>query len=49
MAFIQIWFLPVALLVTSTVVAFPLSRYMTWSMDGKYRPWSVFRFSPTAA
>ncbi|MDR3554694.1 MAG: potassium-transporting ATPase subunit KdpA [Syntrophobacteraceae bacterium] len=42
MAFIQIWFLPIALLVTATVVAFPLGRYMAWIMDGKYRPWKVF-------
>ena len=42
MTFIQIWLLPIALLVTATVVAFPLSRYMAWIMDGKYRPW---RFS----
>ena len=42
--FIQIWLLPLALLVTATVVAFPLSRYMAWIMDGKYRPWPVFRW-----
>ncbi len=44
MTFIQIWLLPIALLVTATVVAFPLSRYMAWIMDGKYRPWAVFRW-----
>lgn len=36
--FLHIWFLPLALLVTATVVALPLSRYMAWIMDGKYRP-----------
>jgi len=40
--FIQTWFLPIALLVAGTLIAFPLSRYMAWIMDGKYRPLSVF-------
>ncbi len=40
--FIQTWILPLALLVTATLVAFPLSRYMTWIMEGKYRPLPVF-------
>jgi K+-transporting ATPase ATPase A chain len=35
--FMQIWFLPIALLVTATLVAYPLSRYLAWIMDGKYR------------
>jgi K+-transporting ATPase ATPase A chain len=35
---IQTWFLPFALLATATGVAFPLSRYLVWIMDGKYRP-----------
>jgi K+-transporting ATPase ATPase A chain len=42
--FIQTWVLPLALLVTATVVAFPLSRYMAWIMEGKYRPLPVFRW-----
>lgn len=42
--FIQTWLLPFALLATATIVAFPLSRYMAWIMDGKYRPWTVFRW-----
>ena len=29
---------------TATLVAFPLSRYMAWIMDGKYRPRSAFRW-----
>ena len=37
--FIQTWLLPFMLLLVATVVAFPLSRYMAWIMDGKYRPW----------
>ncbi len=31
------WFLPIAILVTATVVAVPLSRYMAWIMEGRYR------------
>ena len=40
--FIQTWFLPFALLAAATIIAFPLSRYMAWIMEGKYRPLSVF-------
>jgi K+-transporting ATPase ATPase A chain len=29
--------LPLALLATATILAFPLSRYMAWVMDGKFR------------
>lgn len=38
----QTWLLPFALLATATLVAFPLSRYLAWVMDGKYRPLPVF-------
>ncbi len=31
------WFLPILLLVTTTLIAIPLSRYLAWIMDGKYR------------
>ena len=40
--FMQTWLLPFALLATATIVAFPLSRYLAWVMDGKYRPLPVF-------
>jgi K+-transporting ATPase ATPase A chain len=40
--FIQTWFLPFALLATASIIAFPLSRYMAWIMDGKYRPFRAF-------
>ncbi len=40
--FMQTWFLPILILVTASVVAFPLSRYLAWIMDGKYRPLAVF-------
>jgi len=39
--FIQIWLLPFLLLVAATLIAFPLSRYLAWIMDGKYRPLPV--------
>ncbi len=39
--FIQTWLLPFLLLVVATVVAFPLSKYMAWIMNGKYRPWGI--------
>jgi K+-transporting ATPase ATPase A chain len=39
--FIQIWLLPFCLLAAATLIAFPLSRYMAWIMDGKYRPLPV--------
>jgi len=42
--FIQTWLLPLAILATATLVAFPLGRYMAWIMDGKYRPLPVFRW-----
>ena len=42
--FVQTWFLPFALLVVAIAIAIPLSRYMAWIMDGKYRPLPVFRW-----
>lgn len=42
--FLQTWFLPFALLVTATLVAIPLSRYMARIMEGKYRPLPVLRW-----
>lgn len=42
--FLQVWLLPIALLATATILAFPLSRYTAWIMDGKYRPLPVFRW-----
>src|SRR5271157_1557371 len=40
--FMQTWLPPFLLLLVATVIAFPLSKYMAWIMDGKYRPWRVF-------
>ena len=40
--FIQIWFFPFALLATATLIAFPLSAYIAWIMDGKVPPTAYF-------
>src|SRR4029077_576899 len=32
------WLFPGAILVVTTVLAIPLSRYLAWIMDGQYRP-----------
>ena len=42
---IHIWLLPIAILVTTTVLAFPLSRFLAWIMDGKYKPLPIFRWA----
>src|ERR1700679_1944195 len=31
------WFIPISLLVITTLLAIPLSRYAAWIMNGKYR------------
>ena len=31
------WLLPISMLVVTILLAIPLSRYMSWIMDGKYR------------
>jgi len=41
---LNVWILPISLLVTTTVIAFPLSRYLAWIMDGQYKPGSLFRW-----
>ena len=40
--FIQIWSLPILLIITASLIAFPLSRYMMWLMEGNYKPLSFF-------
>ena len=32
------WFLPVSLIVSTLLVAIPLSKYISWVLEGKYRP-----------
>jgi K+-transporting ATPase ATPase A chain len=44
MFFIQVWSLPFLLMLAATLVAIPLSRYMAWVMDGKYKPLPVLRW-----
>jgi K+-transporting ATPase ATPase A chain len=34
----HIWFLPVLLLAAATMLAFPISKYMSWIMEGNYKP-----------
>ena len=31
------WFLPISILVTTTILAIPLSRYLAWIMNGRYQ------------
>jgi K+-transporting ATPase ATPase A chain len=42
--FLNTWLLPFALLAVTTIIAFPLSRYLAWVMDGKYRAPRLFRW-----
>ncbi len=32
-----IWLLPIAILIVATVISVPLSKYLAWIMEGKYR------------
>jgi K+-transporting ATPase ATPase A chain len=45
--FLQTWFLPAFLVVTAAVIAFPLSSYLAWLMDGKYKPLPGFKWFET--
>src|ERR1700722_4518702 len=38
------WFLPISILIVTTLLAIPLSKYLSWIMDGKYCPWGPFRW-----
>lgn len=44
MEFIQILILPISLLITATLIALPLSKYIAKIMDGKYDPIPLFRW-----
>jgi len=35
----HVWFLPFLILAGTTALAIPLSRYLAWIMDGRYRAW----------
>ncbi|MFP3187188.1 MAG: potassium-transporting ATPase subunit KdpA, partial [Paraburkholderia sp.] len=41
------WTLPLLILVTAIVVSIPLSRYMAWILDGRYRAPRVLRWFET--
>jgi len=41
---IQIWLLPIAILIVTAVLSFPLGRYLAWIMNGTYKPLSVFEW-----
>jgi potassium-transporting ATPase potassium-binding subunit len=41
----QVWLLPVLILIATTALAIPLSRYLAWIMDGKYRAPAVLRWA----
>jgi len=36
------WFLPLSIIVVTLLVAIPMSKYIAWIMDGKYRPLAFF-------
>ena len=38
------WFLPISILVATTILAVPLSRYLAWIMNGKYHAPRVLRW-----
>jgi potassium-transporting ATPase potassium-binding subunit len=38
------WLLPISLMVFTTIVAIPMSRYMAWIMDGRYNPPAFLRW-----
>ena len=38
------WLLPISMLVTTTILAIPLGKYLAWIMDGKYHPPRLFRW-----
>jgi potassium-transporting ATPase potassium-binding subunit len=38
------WTLPISLMVFTTLLAIPMSRYMAWIMDGRYQPPAFLRW-----
>jgi len=41
---VQVWFFPIMILATATLIAFPLSRYLAWIMEGKYQQLPVLNW-----
>ena len=40
----QVWFLPLLILVVTTLLAIPFSRYLAWIMEGRYHPPRLLRW-----
>ena len=40
----KIWFLPILILIATTLIAIPFSRYLAWIMDGKYHAQRILRW-----
>ncbi|MBV8226423.1 MAG: potassium-transporting ATPase subunit KdpA, partial [Verrucomicrobia bacterium] len=38
------WLLPISILIVTTLLSIPLSKYLAWIMDGKYRPWAPLKW-----
>ncbi len=38
------WLLPILMLITTTLLAIPLSRYLAWIMNGKYHAPAFLRW-----
>ena len=38
------WLLPISILVATTILAIPLSRYLAWIMNGKYHAPAILRW-----
>ena len=36
------WFLPISIILFTLIVAIPLSKYIAWILEGKYRPLGIF-------
>ena len=41
---LQIWLLPIAILVVTTMLALPLGRYLAWIMNGQYKAPKFFHW-----
>jgi len=38
------WLLPLLPIVFTLIIAIPLSKYIAWIMEGRHRPWALFRW-----
>jgi K+-transporting ATPase A subunit len=37
MYYIQVWLTPALILIVTTILAIPLSKYLAWIMNGEYK------------